>query len=188
MSPRGKASKPTGGGGARNPRSLANLRSIPPSARPAQPNLSHGGYAQLHAERVERKEREVYDALAADAPLRDGAGELPRHDAAQVALLAQCLCRLEDVTANVRDFGVFEQRGKRKGQVRPAVELERTLRREAAGYLDVLGMQPKSRAALGVDLMRATSTMGDELDAARAAREAREGKAPTIDASPEAEA
>ena len=149
---------------------LANLQPSDPDARERQRaglvpgagagdgglqrRLTHGGYAQLHAERVESKEREVYDALAADAPLRDSVGNLPRHDAAQVALLAQCLCRLEDVSANVRDFGVFEQRGKRKGQLRPAVELEAKLRREAAGYLDALGMTPKSRAALGLDLVR----------------------------------
>jgi hypothetical protein len=132
---------------------LANLR---PGAGAGDGGLqrarSHGAYAVLKRERVEQKTREVYDALAADAPLRDGNGELPRADAAQVALLAECLCRLEDVSANIRDCGVFEQRGRRKGQLRPVVDFERALRREASGYLQELGMTPKSRAALGVDL------------------------------------
>jgi Phage terminase, small subunit len=156
MTPRRrKPTKPVGGGGARHPNSLANL--VPGAGAGdggLQRRLSHGGYAQLHRERIERKEREVYDALAADAPLRDSNGELPRHDAAQVALLCECLCHLEDVSANIRDFGVLEQHGKRKGQPRTVVEVARTLRREAAGYLAELGMTPKARAALGVDLQR----------------------------------
>jgi phage terminase small subunit len=115
---------------------------------------SHGGYARLAAERVDEKVREVWDALAADAPLRDFDDKLPAHDSAIVDLLAQTLCRLEDVTANIRDYGVFQARGKHKGTVRPAVELESKLRREAAGYLDSLGMTPKSRAGLGLDLAR----------------------------------
>jgi phage terminase small subunit len=184
--------KPVGGGGARHPNSLANLQ---PGAGAGDGGLqrarSHAGYAAIARDRLEQKTLEIFDALAADAPLRNTAGDLPRHDAAQVALLAQCMCRLDDVTANIRDCGVFVQRGRRKGQIRPVVELERTLRREAASYLDALGMTPASRAKLGVDLVRAASTMGDELDAARAARaarEAREGRTPTIDATAEAEA
>jgi hypothetical protein len=35
------------------------------------------------------------------------------------------------------------------------LSLETKLRREAAEYLDALGMTPKSRARLGVDLVRA---------------------------------
>jgi Phage terminase, small subunit len=150
-----KPSKPVGGGGARHPNSLANLR---PGAGAGDSGLqrarSHGAYTQLAADRVSERERAIIAALSSDAPLRDGADELPAHDGAIVTLLAQCLCRLEDVSANLRDFGLFVQRGKRKGHVRPAVELEAKLRREAAGYLDSLGMTPKARAALGVDLAR----------------------------------
>lgn len=175
MSP--KPTRPTGGGGARNPRSLANLQ---PGAGAGdgglRRNLNHGGYAHLAAERVSERERAIIDALAADAPLRSGAGELPAHDGAIVTLLAQCLLRLEDVAANVVAFGVLEQRGKRKGQVRPAAELEAKLRREAAGYLDALGMTPKSRAALGLDLARTVdlATAMSEPDADRRAELMRE--------------
>jgi len=55
------------------------------------------------------------------------------------------------VTANVRDHGVFEAK---TGAVRPAVELEGRLRREAADYLDALGCTPRSRARLGLDVAR----------------------------------
>jgi hypothetical protein len=142
-----------GGGGARHPNSLANLQ---PGAGAGdgglQRRLDHGGYAHIAGQQLDAKTLEIYDALSADAPLRDGEGGLPRHDAAAVALLAQCLCRLDAVSAHVRDFGVLVQRGRHKGSVRPAVELEGRLRREAAGYLDALGMTPKARAALGLNL------------------------------------
>jgi phage terminase small subunit len=130
---------------------LANLRRAPAGNQRA---VSHGGYAALARDRLEVKVREVYDALAEDAPLRDADGGLPAQDSTVVTLLAECLCRLEDVTANIRDCGVFQARGKHKGTVRPAVELESKLRREAAGYLDSLGLTPKSRAGLGLDLAR----------------------------------
>jgi hypothetical protein len=38
--------------------------------------------------------------------------------------------------------------------VRPAVELEGRLRREVADYLDAMGMSPRSRARLGLDVGR----------------------------------
>jgi hypothetical protein len=113
---------------------------------------SHGGYAEIVAERLADREREIYDALASDAPLRDSDGGLPRHDSAVVALLAQVMIRLEDVAADIAVRGILEQRGKRRGAVRNVVDLEARLRREAAGYLDALGCTPKSRAALGLNL------------------------------------
>src|SRR5687767_382076 len=121
--------------GARR-RQLANLSSRPP-APPAgnQRARRHGGYAAVVRERLEAKTLEVYEALAADAPLRDPGGDLPRADHAIVALLAECLCRLEDVGASVRDYGLLDQK---TGAVRPAVELERRLRQEAADHLDAL--------------------------------------------------
>ena len=156
---------------------LANLR---PGAGAGdggvQQALGHGGYAALARERLEHKALEVYDALAVDAPLRGIDGGLPSHDAVAVAMLAECLCRLEDVSANVRDFGTFEQRGRRKGSVRPAVELEARLRREVATWLDALGMTPKSRAALGLDLAASVDLARKwAVDAAAAAEAGAEG-------------
>jgi len=133
----------------RRARQLSNLRPAPPAPHGHSRSRKHGGYATVLRERLEAQEAAIFDALAADAPLRDQAGELPAHDTAAVALLARCLCRLEDVAANVRDFGLFDQK---TGAVRPVVDLEGRLRREAAGYLDALGMTPKARAALGLDL------------------------------------
>ena len=39
-----------------------------------------------------------------------------------------------------------------KGGVRPAAELAGRMHREAADYLDALGMTPRARARLGLDL------------------------------------
>jgi len=135
-------------------RQLANLRVGPPAASGNRLALRHGGYAAIVHERLEAKALEVFDALAADAPLRGPTGDLPAADVAQVRLLSEALCRLDTVSADVSAFGLLEQRGKRRGQVRPAVELEGRLRREVADHLDALGMTPKSRARLGLDLQR----------------------------------
>jgi len=161
-----------GGGGARNPASLANLRR---GGTPAPPGngyaRSHGAYARLVADRLEAKVAEVFDALAADAPLRADDGGLPAHDATLVRLAASCLCRIEDLEAHLRDHGILDA----KGNVRPAVDLERRLRSEALGYLDALGMTPTSRARLGLDLTRTASLaelMAQDAEAERRERQA----------------
>lgn len=132
-------------------RQLANLRpgamTAPPGNRRA---VKHGAYAAVVRERLEAKSREVYEALAADAPLRGPDGELPAADAVAVRLLAEALCRLDDVSAHLRDRGLTDE----DGAVRPAVELESRLRREAADHADALGMTPRSRARLGLDVAR----------------------------------
>jgi hypothetical protein len=136
---------------AKRARQLANLR---PGAAVAGPGnrraLRHGGYAAVAVERLEAKARQVYEALAADAPLRDPDGGLPAADAAAVTLLARCLVRLESVGE------YLDRRGweREDGDVRPALELEAKLRREAADHLDALGMTPRSRAKLGLDVAR----------------------------------
>lgn len=132
-------------------RQLANLTPRPPT--PPEGNQRarrHGGYAVVAAKRMEAKAAEVFDAVAADAPLRDHDGGLPAADAALVRLTAEALCRLEDVSANIRDHGLLDG----KGDVRPVVDLERRLRAEVADHLDALGMSPRSRAKLGLDVAR----------------------------------
>lgn len=132
-------------------RQLANLR---PGARTAPPGnrraLSHGGYAAVTRDRLDTKVREVYDALAADAPLRDLDGGLPPADAVAIRMLAEALCRLESVAEYLNRRGWETD----DGEPRPAVEVERRLRVEVADHLDALGMTPRSRAKLGLDLSR----------------------------------
>lgn len=157
---------------AKRAKQLSNLGARPP-APPAgnQRARRHGGYAAVAAARLDAKTREVFDALSADAPLRE-AGQLPAADAALVRLAAECLCRLEDLSANIRDHGLLDG----KGEVRGVVELEGRLRREAASYLSDLGMTPRSRAALGIDLLHAgadlATLMAADAEAERREREA----------------
>ena len=132
-------------------RQLANLRDAPPPAPAGNARARrHGGYAEVARERIEGRARELLDALSADAPLRDADGELPRPDAAIVHLLATALCRLEDVESHLTAHGYLTD----DGGVRPAADLASRLRRETADYLDALGMTPRSRARLGLDLSR----------------------------------
>lgn len=142
---------PIGGGGAGHPNSLANLRSAPAAPAGNSRHRTHGGYAALVPARVDLKQRELLDALAQDAPLRDTDGGLPRHDTVAVLMLAKALLRLEDVETFLTLRGVVDD----KGRERPAVDLERRLRLEVADALDALGMTPRSRARLGLDVARA---------------------------------
>lgn len=135
-------------------RQLANLTGRPPAPPDRnQRARRHGGYATVVVSRLDVKVRELFDALSADAPLRDGEGHLPAADTVAVRLAAECLCRLEDVGASIRDHGLVDA----KGNLRPVVDLERRLRQEAADYLDAMGMTPRSRAKLGLDLTRSAT-------------------------------
>src|SRR4051812_10862035 len=71
------------------------LTSAEPGNRRA---VTHGAYARVAAERLDAKVFEVFDALAEDAPLRDRDGALPAADTVAVRMLAEALCRLEDVS------------------------------------------------------------------------------------------
>jgi hypothetical protein len=135
---------------AKRQRQLANLRrggTNPAGGRPP----SHGAYAQIARERLEQREADVFDALSADAPLRNADGSLPAADAVAVRLLAECLCRLDTIAAHLRDHGILDS----KGNVKPVVEVEGRLRREAADHAEALGMTPRARAKIGMDLIRA---------------------------------
>lgn len=113
--------------------------------------VRHGGYAEVVAERLDAKAAELFDALEADAPLRAPGGGLPPADTAAVSMLARAMCRLEDVEADIRAHG---WRDAETGEARPLLERERELRREIGDWLDALGMTPRSRSRLGVDLAR----------------------------------
>lgn len=131
-------------------RQLDNLRPGPPAAKSNQMARRHGGYAEVAAERMEEKAREVFAALSADAPLREE-GELPAADAGIVRLASECLCRIDTLSAYLAAHGVLDA----KGNVLPAAELEGRLRREAADHLDAVGMTPRSRKRLQLDTVRA---------------------------------
>jgi len=113
-------------------------------------STTHGGYTRVLADTLDAKVRDVFNALAQDAPLRENGG-LPCADTVVVRLLAECLCRLDSVSADLRDHG---WRDRATGEARTAVEVEQRLRREALSYAIEMGMTPRSRAQLGLAVAR----------------------------------
>jgi len=136
-------------------RQLANLRRGGPVQPGNSHRVTHGGYARVAIEQMEAKAREVFEALAGDAPLRDSDGELPAADTLAVRMLAECLVRLDRVAADVRDHG---WRDERTGDPRPVIELENRLRAEALTWARELGMTPAARVRLGLDLAQIPPT------------------------------
>lgn len=153
---------------ARRAAQLANLGARPP-APPAgnQRRRTHGAYATVASERLEAKTGQVMAAIAADAPLRDQDGGLPAADGALVRLAAETLCRLDSVGDYLARRGIETDQGELRASV---LEIEGRLRREAADHLDALGMSPRSRARLGLDVARASAV--DPLTAWQQRREA----------------
>lgn len=122
----------------------------------------------------------IMGVLEAEAPLRDADGGLPVHDRQAVELLASALARLQAVTAWLETRPPVDE----KGRSWPAEDTARRLRGEAARLLDALGMTPKARAALGVDLQR-QATSAVEAEAARAARDRLDRRLADLDADAE---
>ncbi len=158
---------------------LANLTPAPPPSPTGNRfALRHGGYAAVAADRLEGRSREVFDAISADAPLRDAAGNLPAADSGVVYLLAQALCRLEDVSGHLAATGWLDQK---TGEPRHAVlEIERRLIAQCAALMDRCGLTPLSRARLGLDLTRTVdlATAMSETDPERRAVLLRDAGAP----------
>ena len=148
-----KNRKPTGGGGARNPRSLANLR---PQLAPAAPlrnarAVKHGAYAAVTAHELDGKTREIFDALGEDAPVREVDGALPAADTLVVRMLAEVMVRRERVRVTELRHGLETPDGRLRGVVEYGLRLDG----QALELAKELGMTPRSRAALGLDLARA---------------------------------
>jgi len=140
---------------AKRSRQLANLR---PGAGAGDGGhgraLKHGGTARRATlVRAGTWAAAIQAELEREAPLRDASGGLPLHDRQVVELLASALARLEAVTTWLDLRPALDP----QGRPWPAEEIARSLRLEAARYLDALGMSPGSRAKLGLDLQRTTS-------------------------------
>jgi hypothetical protein len=140
-------------------RQLANLvpgaRTAPPGNRRA---LKHGAHATLSAEAIADEVRELYDVLADSAPLRDRVGNLPVADEAAVEVAARALHRYRKIATWLDLHGRLDEKtGEPKGAARYEVECERALERS----LDALGLNPRSRAKLGLDLADAAGKAPD---------------------------
>jgi hypothetical protein len=120
-------------------RQLANLQPGRAAAGPGNTrSLQHGAYRRISREQLDRKTREVFDALAADVPLKDQ-GELPAPDALPVRLLAETLIPLEGIGAFLNRKGWEDD----EGRVRPVVEIEMRLRNQALDLAESLGCTPR---------------------------------------------
>lgn len=154
MTRRKRAKRPAASYVSRDPVKLAaqraNLLAVPPGPGPGRP-VSHGAYAAVAVDRLDVKSREIFDALAADAPLRERDGALPAADGVVVRLLADTLCRLDSIGEYLGRKGWQAD----DGNPRPVLDTEARLRGNALDLLRELGMTPRARAALGLDVVRA---------------------------------
>jgi hypothetical protein len=128
---------------------LANLRPTPPPAGNVRA-LKHGAKArQATLIAAGSWSERIYAELEAEAPLRAADGGLPAADRQAVELLASVLARLQAAKAWLDTRPAADE----KGRPWPVADDERRLIREAGRLLDQLGMTPRSRAALGLDLI-----------------------------------
>jgi hypothetical protein len=155
----GAAMSPLSADPDRRRRQLANLRNAPRAPLGNQRALRHGAYASITERELDAKTRAIFDALSADAPVRELDGGLPRYDTFAVRLLAENRVRRDRVSAEELRHGIEDK----DGGVRSICEFGLRLDHQALELARELGMTPASRAKLGLDLARTTETLGDYL-------------------------
>ncbi len=140
------------GGSARHPNSLGNLRAGagPPTAPGNTLALKHGFRSEALVRDVEAEVRELMDALAESAPVRDPDGGLPAADTVAIETAARALKRWRHVTAWCDLHGRLDEKGEVRSAARYELEGERALHR----CLDSLGMNPQARSRLGLNIAR----------------------------------
>lgn len=127
--------------------------------------MRHGGHSEALLRDVGAEVRELMDALGETVPVRDVDGGVPAADLVAVERAARCLKRYRHLATWLDLHGRIVESGKGKGQVKPAAELELKAERELAAALAALGMDPLSRAKLGLDLARTQRvTLRDFID------------------------
>lgn len=144
---------PLSGDPAARQRQLANLRTGPPAPRGNRIGLRHGAYARITEAELDDKARLIFDALAADAPVRAADGGLPRHDSLVVRMLAENRVRRQRIAVEELRHGVEGKDGRLRGVIQYGTRLDD----QAMALAIELGMTPRSRAALGLDLVTAAS-------------------------------
>ncbi|MGO9974399.1 MAG: hypothetical protein ACLP01_16665 [Solirubrobacteraceae bacterium] len=164
---------PTSRDPGKRARQLANLRNAPPAPAGNARGRVHGAYSALPPARVDAKIEQVAAALAQDTPVRAVDGGLPAADAVAVRQLAESLCRLDDIAEYLLRRGWEDDSGK----PRPVLEYEGRLRSHVLDLLRELGMTPRARAALGLDLVRSAQSLEQTAAEGRAAWDAIDGKA-----------
>ncbi|MGI8804342.1 MAG: hypothetical protein ACR2IN_01350 [Thermoleophilaceae bacterium] len=112
--------------------------------------MRHGGLTTPSAEEVAPIEQELEQIMAA-APLRDSNGEVPISDRHWARELAADIWRLRRVRLWLDMHGALDEK---TGNVKPAAALELKLSQHVREGLEAMGMTPRSRARLGLDLQR----------------------------------
>jgi hypothetical protein len=115
--------------------------------------LKHGARSAGLVRDVEAEVLELMAALGGAAPVRDGDGGVPAADITAIEHAARCLKRYRHVSAWCDMHGRIEE----GGAVKPAAGYELQAGRALADALDALGMNPTTRARLGLDLVRSVS-------------------------------
>lgn len=152
---------------------LANLRAGAGQAGVGNSrSRTHGAYARIAEAELEAQTRDIFDALAVDAPVRDADGGLPAADVLVVRMLAEVLIRRERVRIEELRHGLEAPDGKLRGVVEYGLRLDG----QALEYAKELGMTPASRAKLGLDLARTKRTLEDEIADSRSAWEIIDGE------------
>jgi hypothetical protein len=98
------------------------------------------------------------DEILAGLPVRGANGQPLVYDLALCELAARELARIREIDAWLDEHGLFG----RGPKLRPAVEYRLKAAKLLAELLDRLGMTPRSRAALGLDLAK-TVTLADAM-------------------------
>lgn len=135
-------------------RSMANLKTGTGARKGQQVALKNGSRAKQPVGDVEQARLDLQAALADAAPLRDSDDNLPVHDRIAVEVVAAALARYRYMHSH------FERLCQNKGRLRYTLirELRRT-EKQLIAELHELGMTPRGRAALGLDVARTAGEM-----------------------------
>ena len=144
--------KPTGGGGAGNPNSLANLRPGAGAWKPgAAPHLKHGLRTRRPARIIfDGAFEELIDALADTVPLRDENGAVLPQFMPAVELATVKLISIRRALGYLATHGYEDEHGRLRPEVEGVNRMAEALMRD----LDRLGATPTSYAKLGFDAVR----------------------------------
>jgi len=141
---------------SRDPVKRANqLRNLPSGGNTAHVGRAartHGAYAMVVQSELDEKTAEIFSALAEDTPVKEN-GALPAADTVAVMELARALI-LRDRFADYLQRRGFEDE---HGNPRPVLSELAKHNAHILNVLEALGMTPRARAQLGLDLIKGLS-------------------------------
>jgi hypothetical protein len=120
----------------------------PPFSKGNTVGTTHGAHAPLTAKH--KDVREKVEEIAEVVPVRGPDGGLHPADREAVVRLAELLCRIDRATAHLDRHGLTNRKGEAHSLLRHISRWEAAAR----DWMSDLGMTPRSRVALGLDLAR----------------------------------